>query len=102
MQAFMEEWKLRPPEFNASGGVFSATFRGPSREIPEEKLLLLPDRPCQFMEAVNQIESPFTVDTYAQRFSITHRTAQKDLRILIERGLVSREGKGKNTRYRFR
>ena len=53
------------------------------------------------MEAANQIEAPFTAGTYAQRFSITLRTAQKDLRVLIEKGLVSREGKGKNTRYRF-
>lgn len=102
MQAFMEEWKLRPPEFDAPGDFFTVTFRGPGHEIPEEKLLHLPDRPCQFMEAANQVESPFTTGAYAKRFSITQRTAQMDLRILIERGLVSREGKGKNTRYRFR
>ncbi|MCK4413722.1 MAG: putative DNA binding domain-containing protein [Candidatus Eisenbacteria sp.] len=101
MQALMEEWKLRPPEFDASGDFFSVTFLGPGREIPEEKLLLLPSRPRQFMEAVNQIETPFTARTYAQRLSITPRTAQKDLQILIKRGLVSREGEGKNTRYRF-
>ena len=51
---------------------------------------------------MNQIETPFTARTYAERFSITVRTAQKDLEILIEKGLVSREGQGKNTRYRFR
>jgi predicted DNA-binding transcriptional regulator YafY len=63
---------------------------------------LLPDRARHFMEALNQIESPFTARTYAERFSITSRTAQKDLEILIEKGLVSREGQGRNTRYRFR
>ncbi|MCK4305438.1 MAG: putative DNA binding domain-containing protein [Candidatus Eisenbacteria sp.] len=102
MQALMEEWKLPPPRFDASGDSFSATFIGPGREVPEERLLLLPDRPRHFMEAINQIGTPFTARIYAERFSITSRTAQKDLEILIEKGLVSREGQGRNTRYRFR
>jgi len=87
------------PTLRATAAIFG-TDR-PGREIPEEKLLLLPSRPRQFMEAVNQIETPFTARTYAQRLSITPRTAQKDLQILIKKGLVSREGEGKNTRYRF-
>ena len=74
---------------------------GPRNEVSEEKLLLLPERTRSFMEAINQVETPFTARTYAERFSITVRTAQKDLEILIEKGLVSREGQGKNTRYRF-
>ena len=102
MQALMQEWKLPPPRFDASGDFFSATFIGPSKEVPEERLLLLPDHPRDFMEAMNQIESPFTARIYAERFSITSRTTQKDLQILIEKGLVSREGQGRNTRYRFR
>jgi ATP-dependent DNA helicase RecG len=102
MHALMEEWKLPPPQFNISGDFFSITFMGPRHDVSEEKLLLLPERPREFMEAMNQIETPFTARTYAERFSITLRTAQKDLEILIEKGLVSREGQGKNTRYRFR
>ena len=90
------------PRFNISGDFFSITFMGPRHDVSEEKLLLLPERPREFMEAMNQIETPFTVRTYAERFSITLRTAQKDLAILIEKSLVSREGQGKNTRYRFR
>ena len=41
-------------------------------------------------------------DVSSDSFSISLRTAQKDLGILAENGLVSREGQGKNTRYRFR
>ena len=70
-----------------------ATFLGPSREIPEERLLLLPSLPRQFREAANQFNAPFTTRVYAERLSITLRTAQKDLQVLIDIGLVCRDGK---------
>ncbi len=101
MRALMQEWKLTAPRFATEGGFFRVTFVGPSREIPEEKLLLLPDRPRRFMEASNQIPSPFPTRVYADWFSITPRTAQKDLEVLLARGLIAKEGQGRNTRYRF-
>ncbi len=102
MQALMSEWKLPPPRFEVSPDSFSVAFPGPIGEPPREKLLLLADRPRQFMEAMNQIRSPFTAQVYADRLSVHVRTAQKDLGTLVEQGLVAREGQGKNTRYRFR
>jgi predicted DNA-binding transcriptional regulator YafY len=83
-------------------GSLYESCRPSEEDLPGRRVLLLPDRPRDFMEALNQIESPFTARTYAERFSITSRTAQKDLEILIEKGLVFREGQGRNTRYRFR
>jgi ATP-dependent DNA helicase RecG len=102
MQALMDEWKLPAPRFDVSSDSFSIALLGPSGQVPEERMLLLPGRPRTFMEAMNQIATPFTAHTYAERTSINLRTAQKDLGILVEKGLVSREGQGKNTRYRFR
>ena len=101
MEAFMLEWKLPPPRFGASGDFFSVTFMGPVREVPDEKLARLPARPRKFMQAANMIEVPFTAHTFAKMFSVTTRTAQKDLRTLIDAGLVVTEGRGRNLRYRF-
>ncbi len=101
MQALMEEWKLPSPRFDVTADEFSVVFPGPSANLPEEKLLRLSDRQRQFMEAINQIPIPFSAQTYAERFSITLRTAQEDLGALIDKGLIRREGRGKNTTYRF-
>ena len=102
MQLLMDEWKLPAPRFDVSSDSFSITLLGPAGQVPEGRMLLLPERPRSFMEAMNQIASPFTAHTYAERFSVNLRTAQKDLGVLVEKDLVSREGLGKNTRYRFR
>ena len=81
---------------------FSVTFWGPAHKSEETKLLLLPDRPRRFMEAMNQIDSPFKAQRYAERMAITQRTAQKDLQILVAKGLLVKVGMGKNTRYMFK
>jgi len=101
MQALMNEWRLPPPRFEATSDWFSVTFPGPAGFPQEERLLMLSERPRAFMEMMNQITVPFSVQAYAERFGIHLRTAQKDLGILVERGLIVREGQGKNTRYRF-
>lgn len=101
MQALMNEWKLKPPCFESSNGFFSVTFIGPLPPLSEEKLLLLPPRARQFVEMRNKITEPFTSHGYAEQFQITPRAAQKDIEILLARGIVLKEGKGRNTRYRF-
>lgn len=101
MKALMNEWKLLPPQFESKGGFFSVTFVGPKPVIAEEKRVTLPDRPRLFVEMQNQIPEPFTARTYAEKLAVTQRTAQKDLEVLLKKGILRKEGKGKNTRYRF-
>lgn len=100
MRALMHEWKLSPPEFDLSGQFFSVVLRGPSIWVPEEKVMNLPERPQQFIQSINQIPQPFSANSYAERFSITPRSAQKDLELLIRAGLIEKQGQGKNSRYR--
>ena len=97
----MNDWKLKPPLFDSSGGFFSVTFVGPKGEVSDGKLSLLPNRPRRFVEERHQIEEPFSSETYATRFQITQRTAQNDLENLLTAKIIQKEGQGKNTRYRF-
>lgn len=101
MQILMNEWKLKAPKFESGEGFFSVAFYGPKHTVSEEKLLMLPLRPRQFADMRNQIAEPFSAERYANAFDVTARTAQKDLQILIDAGIVVKEGKGKGTRYKF-
>lgn len=101
MQALMNEWRLKAPVFESSGGFFSVTFFGPKSSVSEEKLLLLPARQRKFVEARNQIQEPFSASDYASFFSVSVRTAQKDLDVMLTAGIIAKEGRGKNTRYNF-
>lgn len=101
MRSLMNEWKLKLPVFDSSGGFFTVTFVGPGGDVSEGRLLVLPNRQRQFVEERHQIEEPFSSETYANRFQITQRTAQNDLENLLTASILQKEGKGKNTRYRF-
>lgn len=101
MQALMNEWRLKPPRFESVAGFFSVTFFGPGPAISEEKLLLLPARPRHFADRRHQIDGPFSARQYAEIFHVSARTAQKDLQMLMDAGIVASDGKGKGMRYRF-
>ncbi|MBI4237251.1 MAG: putative DNA binding domain-containing protein [Deltaproteobacteria bacterium] len=102
MRRLMDEWRLKPPFFTSGGGFFSVTLFGPKTMIDVTALPQLAERERQFLAEQNRIDEPFASRVYQSRFAVTLRTAQKDLTHLVQTGHLTREGNGKNARYRFR
>ncbi len=102
MNALMQEWKLKAPHYESADGFFSVTFYGPKAPAAEHQLLRLPERPRLFASERNLAPDHFAAAFYATRFNVTSRTAQKDLDVLRQAGVIERQGNGKNTSYRFK
>jgi ATP-dependent DNA helicase RecG len=90
-----------PPEFTAEHGTFITTFR------PLAAPVMATDAPfddsfnARQQQAVEYLLKHETITSakYRAMFSVSKRQALRDLGLLVERGVLSREGTNKATRY---
>ncbi|MBI1928508.1 putative DNA binding domain-containing protein [Candidatus Poribacteria bacterium] len=106
----MEAAGLPPPEFEEIPGALKVTLRNglsvaavPSaqRRLPLSVLAQLNDRQKRVLEVVAQ-QGSITNSQCQQLFSVSYRTAHRDLSQLVEFLLLKPQGRGRATRYTFR
>ena len=104
----MEAAGLPPPEYEEVPGALRVTLRNglsvtptlsaAERRLPVSVLAQLNERQTRVLEMVAQ-QGSMTNSQCQRLFSITYNTAHRDLRGLVELGLLRMEGKGRATRY---
>jgi ATP-dependent DNA helicase RecG len=103
----MEEAGLPPPEYEEIPGALRATFRNglsvtalppAERRLPTSILAQLNERQRRVLEVVAQ-QGSITNSQCQQLFSVSYRTAHRDLHQLVEWEVLQQEGQGRTTRY---
>jgi ATP-dependent DNA helicase RecG len=103
----MEAAGLPPPEFEEVPGALMATLRNGlsatptptvERRLPASVLAQLNERQKRVLEVVTQ-QGSISNRQFQQIFPVTYDTAHRDLKRLVELGLLRVEGKGRATRY---
>lgn len=112
MKEMMKDHGLDQPLLSTNSGCFEITFPGPGDDIdrlrvPDEfarpKIepaieANLNDRQRQVMNEVH-INNSVTTGWCREQFGVAYDTAQRDLRELIEIGLLQQTGRGRGTKY---
>jgi ATP-dependent DNA helicase RecG len=100
----MRENKLAEPEFKNYSGGFAVVLHGPGKsfeeEIEKEKLHILEINNRQ-KKAIKYIKErgSITRSEYMKINRISNKTANLELKYMLERKLIERESKGKYTKY---
>lgn len=110
MSDWMKEHGLKPPIISQPGDFFRITFYGPGDRIldlvssvPKEKqtdLSHLKERQIKVLELIYNEDKKISRLDYAKKFNIPIRTAQRDLRQLLNENLVVQEGLGRAVKYK--
>ena len=105
------EWvkkdNLSEPEFQNTAGGFEVTLIGPGKsfeeEIDKQKLhkLDLSDRQKKTIEHIKAY-GKITKGKYMQINKVSHKTAYEELNNLLNKGVITRQGKGRATVYIFK
>ncbi len=112
MKEMMRDHGLDQPRIGTNSGCFGVTFPGPGDnidriQVPAELAkpniepsieARLGERQRQIMEQVH-VNSSVTTGWCRKQFGVSYDTAQRDLRELIDLGLLQKIGKGRSTRY---
>lgn len=113
MKGLMLKHGLKEPVFEERGESFKVTFYGPGdkildlvNSIPKDrrtdlKKLGLNGRQIESLRLMTDRMRTFTNREYRELFKVTDRTALRDLKELVERGLVVKEGFKKDAIYRY-
>jgi len=111
MKTYMVNYGLKHPEFREQGDFFKVTFYGPGDKIldlvpsiPEErqtdlKKLGLNERQIEALRMMLNEGKMMTNSLYQQMFSVSRRTALRDLAGLVENGQIRAVGVGKGVKY---
>lgn len=109
MKRWMREQGLGEPVFAPKGDFFHVTFYGPGDRIldlipsiPEERttdLSHLNKRQIKCLEMIYNEDKTLSRKQYAEILKTSIRSAQRDLRQLIDEGLLKEEGKARSLRY---
>lgn len=99
---------LREPDFEEIAGGFMVKFHSPEdllSLIPEKgkidlKDLGLNERQIKALRLMVNEGKVFTNKTYREQFKVSNQTCVRDMRLLNKLDLISKEGKGKNVRYK--
>lgn len=110
MKNWMKEHGLEPPTMTQPGDFFRITFYGPrdkildlAPDIPKERttdLSHLKERQVKALELVYNQNKEITRREYATKFKISIRSAQRDLRQLLEENLIAQQGLGRGVKYK--
>ena len=108
MRRWMKEHGLPEPVFEEIGQTFRVTFHGPGDDIldliPEEgvtdlRVLGLNERQIEALRLMVNEGREMTNREYRERFRVTHTTAHRDVRQLLELGWVRAVGQGRGRKY---
>lgn len=100
----MKQYNLSEPEFKNLSGGFEVTLAGPGKsfekEIEKEKLhkLEISSRQKKAIEYVKN-EGSIKRSEYMKINEVSHKTAHLELRSLVQKKLLTQEGKGRATKY---
>jgi len=103
MHDLLVEYGLRPPEFNYDSGYFVVTIFG--RELAPEVVHITPEllkKLNKRQEALLNLirdRGSITSPECAKNFKISQSTARRDLKKLVELGIVVKRGSGHSTYY---
>ncbi len=103
MEQFMEKWDLEKPTYNEEDGYFVITFKGPVIPevfVPRSKFEELNERQKTAVEYIKRMKS-ISRKEYIEINSVSHTTAQKELKNLVEKKMLETVGGGKYLRYRL-
>ena len=101
MNKFCDEWGLPKPEFLEQTGYFGIIFRNPDyyTKVPEMKApVKLNDRQKKVVEYLKKHISISNME-FRELFSVTDRTALRDLDDLADKNILKRSGKRRAARY---
>ncbi len=101
------EHGLKEPDFEEIGGGFEVIFYAPDdilKLIPEAgkidlKELGLNDRQIKALELMVNEKQKMTNKEYCKYFDVSDRTASRELKLLVEKGLIERMGKRRGATY---
>lgn len=109
MKKLMKKHGLQEPVFEYSGSFFKVTFYGPGDKIldlvpdvPQERIRDLSHLNQRQLDAVKYLynkQAKVSVKEYMEKFKVSISTARRDLKQLVEEGLITKTGKGRNTCY---
>lgn len=109
MKKWMREHGLKAPVFAQKGDFFQVTFCGPGNRIldlvpsiPEERttdLSHLNERQIRCLEMIYNEDKALSRKHYAEILHTSIRSAQRDLRELLDEGMLKEEGKARSLRY---
>lgn len=93
--------EIPEPVFSYDSSDISVEFR---KDIYNEKYLSELDLNDRQLDALLFFKEKGEIVTseYIKRYNIVDRTARRDLVELVDKGLLSREGEGKSSKYKFR
>lgn len=105
MRNLLLEHGLNSPSFDYDSGYFLVTFFGHEQTFTPVKiasglLLQLNNRQKEIIDFI-QKHGKVTSSKYAKQFNINQRTAIRDLKILIELGVIEKMGSGPNIYYKL-
>jgi len=106
MTRAMEEHELPRPRFEELGGEFRVTLTGPGDQFMEEtsgiaRQVDLNDRQRQALVYLRE-HGRISRREYGQLTGVRHSLASRELRDLLDKGLISRHGAGPTTHYVLR
>ncbi len=98
---------LKEPDFEESGGSFAVRFPAPENIldlVPEKrglnlKELALNERQIEALRVMVNDEKTMTNAIYREMFKTSDRSASRDLKDLVQKGLVRRKGKRRAAEY---
>jgi len=100
---------LKKPVYNVNNSFFKVTFLGPKEKIME---LVKPSNETDLhkeglnerqVKILNYLQAKHEVSSaqYQELTGATERTAQRDIKLLLKKGFVTKNRTGKNTHYRI-
>jgi len=101
MRDLMKGHGLKEPQFEERGRFFKVTFYGPGDEIlnlvkskdsVDLRELRLNERQIEALRLMVNNGAKITIREYRQKFGISEKTAQRDLRAMVSLGLVVKRG----------
>ena len=101
MRHLMKGHGLKEPQFEERGRFFKVTFYGPGDEIlnlvkskdrVDLRELRLNERQIEALRLMVNNGAKITIREYRQKFGISEKTAQRDLRAMVNLGLVVKRG----------
>jgi len=102
----MKEHSLEPPRFDIESGVFQVTLKGPGERFMELAEKAIPpwvehlnERQKEAVKYLHEYQQINRQKYLALFHDITAKTATRDLRHLVELGVVERRGVGRGTYY---
>lgn len=101
---------LDQPLIGTESGYFQVTFPGPGEnldriQVPETKLSVTPAQEARLNERQKEIiayvleNGSVTSGWCRKKFNVAYQTVYRDLKELMDAGLLKQEGSGRSTRY---